>query len=91
MVKNCTKVEAQRLILALILIMVSVVFWALFEQAGSSMNLFAARNTDLSVGSASITASQVQSFNAGFILLFAPRSQPCGRSSPSCRRTPTPR
>lgn len=72
MVKNCTRVEAERLILALILILVSVVFWALFEQAGSSMNLFAARNTDLSVGSASITASQVQSFNAGFILLFAP-------------------
>lgn len=73
MAKNCTKVEAQRLILALILIMVSVVFWALFEQAGSSMNLFAARNTDLTVvGPYEITASQTQSFNAGFILLFAP-------------------
>ncbi|WP_107711319.1 peptide MFS transporter [Oceanicaulis sp.] len=72
MAKNCTKVEAQRLILALILILVSVVFWALFEQAGSSMNLFAARNTDLSVGPFEITASQTQSFNAGFILLFAP-------------------
>ena len=72
MVNSCTKVEAQRLILALILIIVSVVFWALFEQAGSSMNLFAARNTDLSVGPFEITASQTQSFNAGFILLFAP-------------------
>jgi len=73
MVKNCTKVEAQRLILALILIIVSVVFWALFEQAGSSMNLFASRNTDLTVvGPFEITASQTQSFNAGFILIFAP-------------------
>nr|WP_233354470.1 oligopeptide:H+ symporter [Woodsholea maritima] len=84
MIKECSKVEAQRLILALILIFVSVVFWALFEQAGSSMNLFAARNTQLDVVAAdvinlgpiaintSITASQVQSFNAGFILLFAP-------------------
>ncbi|WP_306015922.1 peptide MFS transporter [Oceanicaulis sp. MMSF_3324] len=72
MVNNCTRVEAERLILALILIIVSVVFWALFEQAGSSMNLFAARNTDLSVGPFEITASQTQSFNAGFILLFAP-------------------
>ena len=71
-VNNCTRVEAERLILALILIIVSVVFWALFEQAGSSMNLFAARNTDLSVGPFEITASQTQSFNAGFILLFAP-------------------
>ena len=72
MVNNCSRVEAERLILALILIIVSVVFWALFEQAGSSMNLFAARNTDLSVGPFEITASQTQSFNAGFILLFAP-------------------
>ncbi|WP_440957690.1 peptide MFS transporter [Oceanicaulis sp. LC35] len=72
MVNSCTKVEAQRLILALILIIVSVVFWALFEQAGSSMNLFASRNTDLSVGAFEITASQTQSFNAGFILIFAP-------------------
>ena len=84
MVKECTKVDAQRLILAIILIVVSVVFWSLFEQAGSSMNLYAARNTDLSVSPAdvinlgpiavdmSITASQTQSFNAGFILIFAP-------------------
>ncbi len=84
MVTECTTVEAQRLILAIFLIVTSVVFWALFEQAGSSMNLFAARNTDLSVAEAavwnlgpigiemSLTASQTQSFNAGFILIFAP-------------------
>ena len=84
MVTKCTAVEAQRLILAIFLIVTSVVFWALFEQAGSSMNLFASRNTDLSVAEAamwtlgpisiemSLTASQTQSFNAGFILIFAP-------------------
>jgi len=73
MIKECSAVEAQRLILAIILIVTSVVFWALFEQAGSSMNLFAARNTDLTVvGPFEITASQTQSFNAGFILIFAP-------------------
>ncbi|WP_421792499.1 peptide MFS transporter [Hyphobacterium sp.] len=69
---KCTAVEAQRLVLALILIAVSVVFWSLFEQAGSSMNLFASRNTDLTIFGFSITASQTQSFNAGFILIFAP-------------------
>jgi POT family proton-dependent oligopeptide transporter len=48
-------------------------FWTLFEQAGSSMNQFAERNTDLGIGGGeSITAAQTQSFNAGFILLFAP-------------------
>ena len=57
------------MILALILIAGAVVFFTLFEQAGSSMNLFADRNTQLPDG---FTAAQTQSFNAGFILLFAP-------------------
>jgi POT family proton-dependent oligopeptide transporter len=70
---KCTFIEAQRIILALILIATSVVFWTLFEQAGSSLNQFADRNTDLAIGGgASITAAQTQSFNAGFILLLAP-------------------
>ena len=57
------------MILALILVAGAVVFFTLFEQAGSSMNLFADRNTQLPEG---FTAAQTQSFNAGFILLFAP-------------------
>jgi proton-dependent oligopeptide transporter, POT family len=70
---KCTKVERERIFLALILIAASVMFWTLFEQAGSSMNQFAERNTDLGIGGGeSITAAQTQSFNAGFILLFAP-------------------
>jgi POT family proton-dependent oligopeptide transporter len=73
MVKHCTKVEAQRIGLALVLIAAAVVFWTLFEQAGSSMAQFAERNSDLSIGfGQSITASQTQSLNPGFILLFAP-------------------
>ena len=65
--------EAGRLILALILILASVVFWTLFEQAGSSLSLFTAGNVDLpSNGFWSINAPQTQSFNAGFILIFAP-------------------
>jgi POT family proton-dependent oligopeptide transporter len=84
MATHCDAVEAQRLILAIILIAVSVVFWSLFEQAGSSMNLFAARNTNLELSperlvelgpltiDMRLTASQTQSFNAGFILIFAP-------------------
>jgi proton-dependent oligopeptide transporter, POT family len=72
MLTQCTFVEAQRMILALILIGASVVFWTLFEQAGSSINQFTERNTMLTVGAMSITAAQTQSFNAGFILLMAP-------------------
>jgi POT family proton-dependent oligopeptide transporter len=73
MAKHCSRVEAQRLGLALVLIAAAVVFWTLFEQAGSSMSQFAERNTDLAIGfGQTITASQTQSLNPGFILLFAP-------------------
>jgi len=73
MVTKCTKEETLRLLLALILVAASVVFWTLFEQAGSSLNQFAERNTLLpSDGMMTVTASQTQSFNSGFILLFAP-------------------
>jgi POT family proton-dependent oligopeptide transporter len=66
-------VEAQRLGLALVLVAAATVFWTLFEQAGSSLSLFADRNTQLpSDGFLTVTAAQTQSFNAGFILLFAP-------------------
>lgn len=67
-----TKEESQRLILALILISCAVIFWTLFEQAGSSMNQFANRNSQLAMLGVTITAAQTQSFNAGFILLLAP-------------------
>jgi proton-dependent oligopeptide transporter, POT family len=68
-----SKEEAGRLILALILILASVVFWTLFEQAGSSLSLFTATNVNLpNQGFMTISAPQTQSFNAGFILIFAP-------------------
>ena len=50
-----------------------VFFWAAYEQAGSSMNLFADRNTDLTVGVlSSIPAAWFQSVNPAFILIFSP-------------------
>jgi POT family proton-dependent oligopeptide transporter len=49
------------------------VFWTLFEQAGSSLTLFADRNTDLYLGSGyTMPAGQVQVFNPLFIVFFAP-------------------
>jgi proton-dependent oligopeptide transporter, POT family len=66
-------VERDRMLLALVLIFGAVVFFTLFEQAGSSLNLFADRNVQLPTqGFWNITAAQTQSFNAGFILIFAP-------------------
>jgi len=67
------KVARERLMLALVLIAGSIVFFTLFEQAGSSLNQFAERNTALPQnGFWSITPAQTQTFNAGFILVFAP-------------------
>jgi proton-dependent oligopeptide transporter, POT family len=67
------KVARERLMLALVLIVASIVFFTLFEQAGSSLNQFAERNTALpNNGFWTITPAQTQSFNAGFILLGAP-------------------
>jgi POT family proton-dependent oligopeptide transporter len=67
------KVARERLMLALVLIVASIVFFTLFEQAGSSLNQFAERNTLLpNSGFWTITPAQTQSFNAGFILIFAP-------------------
>ncbi len=37
--------EFERMLVAIVLIVFSVVFWTLFEQAGSSLTLFAERNT----------------------------------------------
>lgn len=68
-----SKVEFQMMLAAMVLIVFNVVFWTLFEQAGSSLTLFADRNTDLSVfGLFTISAGQTQFFNAFFIVALAP-------------------
>lgn len=72
MFTSCTKQERKSMGLLLFLTTYSVIFWALFEQAGSSMNLFADRNVDRTLFGISMTASQLQFFNPGFIILLAP-------------------
>lgn len=68
-----SKVEFQMMVAAMVLIIFNVVFWTLFEQAGSSLTLFADRNTELSVfGLFNISAGQTQFFNAFFIVTLAP-------------------
>ena len=68
-----SRAEFQMMLAAMVMIVFNVVFWTLFEQAGSSLTLFADRNTDLSVfGLFSISAGQTQFFNAFFIVALAP-------------------
>jgi proton-dependent oligopeptide transporter, POT family len=71
--KYCSREEHHRMIVAILLTMFSVMFWALFEQAGSSLTLYADRNTDRDVfGLFTMPAAQVQVFNPLFIVLLAP-------------------
>lgn len=118
------KVARERMQLAMVLIFGAVVFFTLFEQAGSSLNLFADRNVDLAItagvttlgplviGSreamagaglpteaftggrlwidSGITAAQTQSFNAGFILIFAPLFAAMWAKAGKAGRAPNP-
>ncbi|MCA9688697.1 MAG: oligopeptide:H+ symporter, partial [Myxococcales bacterium] len=57
---------------ALIILQVfNIVFWACFEQAGTSLTLFADRNVDRAIGSWVMPASMTQSANSFFIVAFA--------------------
>src|SRR5690606_31432037 len=64
--------DRDRIFAALFLIFVSIVFWALFEQAGSSLNLFTDRHVDRGFFGLEPTAAQFQSLNAIYIVLLAP-------------------
>jgi POT family proton-dependent oligopeptide transporter len=72
MVTKCAPVQRQRLMLAMVLIVGWMIFEALFEQAGSSLNQFAERNTQPHLLGVPVSAPQTQAFNSGFILIFAP-------------------
>ena len=64
--------ERDQLIALTILIIFTIVFWALFEQAYTSLNLFADRILDRTIFGIELTAGQFLSFNALFIILLAP-------------------
>jgi POT family proton-dependent oligopeptide transporter len=50
----------------------SALFWCMFEQAGSTLNLFAERSTDKRLFGFELPASWFQSLNALFIIALAP-------------------
>ena len=73
MVTKCTWAESAKLILALVLVLGSVVFFTLFELAGSALAQFSERSTALpNDGFFTVSSGQTQSFNGAFILIFAP-------------------
>ena len=64
--------ERARLQLIFILFVAASVFWSLFEQGGSTLNLFAARNTDLTLAGYTFPATWFQSVNPLMIIVLAP-------------------
>ena len=67
-----TKQEFQMMLAAIILVVFNVTFWTLFEQAASSLTLFADSNTTLHLFGFFISAPQTQNFNPITIVIFAP-------------------
>jgi POT family proton-dependent oligopeptide transporter len=66
------KVDRDRILAALFLIALNPLFWGLFEQIGSSLNIFTDRQVDRTMLGIEVPASVFQSVNSIFIILFAP-------------------
>ena len=61
-----------RVFAALFLITIQVLFWALFEQAGSSLNIYTDRQVDRTLFGQEVVASVFQSLNAMYIVILGP-------------------
>ncbi|MEJ2719890.1 MAG: oligopeptide:H+ symporter, partial [bacterium] len=66
-----TPIERNRIIVIIILFLCASIFWGAFEQAGSSLNLFARDNTNRNLFGWEFPAGYFQSLGAIFIVLFA--------------------
>ncbi|MDH4110294.1 MAG: peptide MFS transporter [Gammaproteobacteria bacterium] len=71
-VGHLTPSEKKRITVFIALFLGSAMFWSGFEQAGSSLNLFADRYTRLELGWITLYSTWFQSINSIFIILFAP-------------------
>lgn len=69
---NGEKVSGQRIFVIVVLALFNIIFWALFEQAGGSLTIFAEKFVNRNIAGTEVPASVLQSFNALFIVLLAP-------------------
>ena len=69
---NWTPDERKKLYVIGVLFVAAALFWSVFEQAGSTLNLFADRNTHNVVFGWSYPSSWFQSLNSLFLIVFAP-------------------
>ncbi|MBA2619633.1 MAG: peptide MFS transporter [Acidobacteria bacterium] len=64
--------ERKRVLVIAVLFVFAAIFWSAFEQAPTSLNLFAKDFTNRTVGSFEVPATWFQSINSAFIILLAP-------------------
>ena len=72
--KSDDKVEGQRLLVVVVLFFFHAVFWALFEQAGGSLTIFAKGFTNLNLFGFAMPISWMNLANPIFVVIFAPKS-----------------
>src|SRR5690554_2141197 len=66
------RIARHRMLAALFLIALQPLFWALFEQAGSSLNVYTDRSVDRTMFGWEVPAGMFQSINAMYIFMLAP-------------------
>ena len=64
--------EKKRVLVIAVLFVAAAIFWAAFEQAPTSLNLFAKDFTERTILGIEIPATWFQSINSLFIIIFAP-------------------
>jgi POT family proton-dependent oligopeptide transporter len=69
-IENSTAMWRDRMIALIIFMLINITFWACFEQAGTSLTLFADRNVDRDIMGWIMPASMTQFFNPLFIIVF---------------------
>jgi len=69
---KCEPHDRNRMLVCLVLMSYQIIFWSLFEQTGSSLNLMTDRNVDREIMGLTIPAAAFQSVNAFFIITLAP-------------------
>ena len=69
---NWSPEERKKIYVIGVLFLAAALFWSVFEQAGSTLNLFADRNTKNVVLGWAYPSSWFQSLNSLFLIIFAP-------------------
>ena len=70
--ERLTRDEWRRIIALVIMFVFVAFFWLVYEQAGSSLNLFADRYVDLRIGNRTMPSSYFQSAQPLFVVTLAP-------------------